>query len=293
MKKRIFPHLKKAGVLLHRAAAEWDKDKAQRLSAALAFYTLFSLAPLGMLVVYVAGMFFGRETARAYWVGKTEGLMGREAAGMISGLLDNMAEPVTSVIAGVLGIVMLLWGASTVFGCLADSLNTIWDAQRPSGRFGIRRFVTHKLLAFIMVVGTGAYLVFSSLLTAGIAAAGMFLKERFPMPLFVFQSADFIGSVVAMTALFAAVFKWVPFVRQSWRDVAPGALVTAVAFSIGKYLIGLYFVNSTLASAYGAAGSLVVMLIWIYFCAQIFFFGAEFNKVYMRTHGSGSRAPGA
>ena len=174
-----------------------------------------------------------------------------------------------------------------MFGCLADSLNSIWGVRREGGKFGIRGFLTHRFLAFAMVVGTGGYLLFSSIVTAGLAAAGVFVKGFLPLPLVVFQAIDFAGSVVAMTLLFAVVFKLVPAVKQQWADTLPGALLTSVLFAAGKYLIGLYFVKTTVASAYGAAGSFVVLLLWIYFGAQIFFFGAEFNKSFMRMHGSG------
>jgi membrane protein len=280
---------KKTVRLLHRAAAEWDRDRAPRLSAALSFYTIFSLAPLGVLTVLAAGLAFGQDRARSFLIGKMERMVGGEGASVVTSLVDTMREPVPSAVAGAFGLLTLLWGASTVFGCLADSLNTIWDAKRRGGRFGLRGFFTHRLLAFVMVVGTGTYLVFSSLATTALAAVGAFLRGFLPLPLFVFQAADFGLSVAAMTLLFACVFKWVPAIRQTWGDTLPGAFLTAVLFAAGKYLIGLYFVTSTMASAYGAAGSFVVLLLWIYFGAQIFYFGVEFNKVFMRTHGSGSR----
>jgi len=273
--------------LIHRATADWHNDKAQRLSAALSFYTIFSLAPMLVLLVLLSGFILGRQEAQAFLVGKLKGMTGTESADVVTGLLVNMRKPVPSILAGAFGLLALFWGASTVFGCLADSLNSIWGVRREGGKFGIRGFLTHRFLAFAMVVGTGGYLIFSSIVTAGIAAVGVFLQGVLPLPLVVFQAIDFAGSVVAITLLFAVVFKLVPAVKQQWSDALPGALLTAVLFAAGKYLIGLYFVKTTVASAYGAAGSFVVLLLWIYFGAQIFFFGAEFNKNFMRTYGSG------
>ena len=273
--------------LIHRASVDWHDDKAQRLSAALSFYTIFSLAPMLVLLVLLSGFILGRQEAQAFLVEKLKSMMGTESADVVTGLLVNMRKPVPSILAGAFGLLALFWGASTVFGCLADSLNSIWGVRREGGKFGIRGFLTHRFLAFAMVVGTGGYLIFSSIVTAGIAAVGVFLQGVLPLPLVVFQAIDFAGSVVAMTLLFAVVFKLVPAVKQQWSDALPGALLTAVLFAAGKYLIGLYFVKTTVASAYGAAGSFVVLLLWIYFGAQIFFFGAEFNKNFMRTQGSG------
>jgi membrane protein len=273
--------------LLHRASVDWHNDKAQRLSAALSFYTIFSLAPMLVLLVLLTGFILGRQEAQEFLIGKMDQMVGRESVDVVTGLLANMRKPVPSIIAGAFGLLALFWGASTVFGCLADSLNSIWAVRRDGGRFGIKGFLKHRLLAFAMVVGTGGYLLFSSIVTAGLAAVGVFLKGFLPLPIVAFQAIDFVGSVVAMTLLFAIVFKLVPAVKQRWSDTLPGALFTAVLFAVGKYLIGLYFVKTTMASAYGAAGSFVVLLLWIYFGAQIFFFGAEFNKNFMRMHGSG------
>jgi membrane protein len=275
--------------LLGRALEEWRDDNAPRLAAALSFYTLFSLAPLLVFLVLAAGLALGRAGAQAFIAGRLQEQLGSRAAEVIGSLIENARtrEPVSGLVAGAGGVAALLWGGSTVFGCLADSLNTIWKVKRRSGRFGIRGFIVHRLAAFVMVAGTGAYLLLSSLATLSIAAVGAFLAGRLPLPLFVFEITDFLASVAVLTALFAAIFKWVPLVRQTWRDVLPAGLLTAALFAVGKYAIGLYFVTSTVASAYGAAGSLVVMLVGIYFAAQIFYFGVEFNKVWMRRRGSG------
>jgi membrane protein len=274
-------------LLIHRTSVEWQNDKAQRLSAALSYYTIFSLAPMLILFVLLTSFILDRQAAQEFLIGKMKAMTGQESVDVVTGLLANMRKPVPSIIAGAFGLLALFWGASTVFGCLADSLNSIWGVKRDGGRYGIKGFLKDRLLAFAMVVGTGGYLLFSSIVTAGLAAAGVFVKGFLPLPLVVFQAIDFAGSVVAMTLLFAVVFKLVPAVKQKWSDTLPGALLTAVLFAVGKYLIGLYFVKTTVASAYGAAGSFVVLLMWIYFGAQIFFFGAEFNKSFMRMHGSG------
>jgi membrane protein len=274
---------------LARAFDEWREDNAARLAAALSFYTLFSLAPLLVFLVLAAGMALGRAGAQSFITARLHEFLGPQAAEVIGSLIEDARtrEPVSGRVAGAAGIAAMLWGGSTVFGCLVDSLNTIWNVKRRGGRFGIRGFITHRLAAFVMVFGTGAFLVVSSLATLSLAAVGAFLAERLPIPLFAFKAADFLLSVAVLTALFSAIFKWVPLVRQTWNDVWPAGLLTASFFSIGKYGIGLYLVTSTVASAYGAAGSLVVMLIGIYLAAEIFYFGVEFNKVWMRMRGSG------
>ncbi|MBN1895625.1 YihY/virulence factor BrkB family protein [bacterium] len=275
--------------LIEKTSVGWHRDRAQRLSAALAFYTVFSLAPILIIIVFLAGLVYGIETTRDFVIERIQILMGKGASVTISSILSEVTRPLPSILAGLFSLMTLLWGATTVFSCLADSLNTIWDAHPHGGRFGIRGFIRHKLLAFLMVIATGVYLVFSLVITTGITAIGAFFKDFFPLPVFIFQLLDFSTSVIMTTVLFAVVFKVVPAVKQQWNDVFPGALVTSVLFVAGKYLIGLYFIKSTLASLYGAAGSFVIILLWIYFSAQILFFGAEYNKVYMRLHGSGSR----
>jgi len=279
--------------LIEKVLIEWHRDKAQRLSAALAFYTIFSLAPILLIMVFMAGLVYGLETTRDFVIERIQILMGKGASVTISSILSEVTRPLPSILAALASLLTLLWGASTVFSCLADSLNTIWDAHPHGGRFGIRGFFRHKLLGFMMVIATGIYLLFSLVMTTGITAIGAFFKDFFPLPVFVFQIFDFLASVIMMTVLFAVVFKVVPAVKQQWNDVFPGALATSVLFAAGKYLIGLYFIKSTIASLYGAAGSFVIILLWIYFSAQILFFGAEYNKVYMRMHGSGSQKPPA
>ncbi|MBN2200547.1 YihY/virulence factor BrkB family protein [bacterium] len=277
------------GRCLARALDEWREDRAGRLSAALSFYTLFSLAPLLVFFVLAAGLALGREGAQAFITSRIQEFLGPQAADVIGSLIENARheEPVSGRVAGAAGMAAVFWGGSTVFGCLADSLNTIWNAKRRGGRFGIRGFLVHRLAAFVMVFGTGAFLIVSSLATLGLAAVSAFLTERLPVPLQTFKAADFLLSVAVLTVLFSAVFKWVPLVRQTWGDVWPAGLLTALLFSIGKYGIGLYLVTSSVSSAYGAAGSLVVMLVGVYLAAEIFYYGAEFNKVWMRTKGSG------
>lgn len=275
--------------LIEKALVEWQRDKAQRLSASLAFYTIFSLATILLIMVFMAGLVYGLETTRNFVIERIQVLMGKGASVTISSILSEVQRPLPSLLAALFSLLTLLWGATTVFSCLADSLNTIWDVHPNGGRFGIRGLIRHKLLGFLMVIATGVYLLFSLIMTTGITAIGTFFNDILPLPVFVFQILDFSASVIMTTVLFAVVFKVVPAVKQQWNDVFPGAFVTSILFAAGKYLIGLYFVKSTIASLYGAAGSFVIILLWIYFSAQILFFGAEYNKVYMQMHGSGSR----
>jgi len=273
--------------LFHQALVEWHRDKVPRLSAALAFYTIFSLSPVLVMVVLIAGLFFGIEATQTFLVEKIRMFMGDQAAEIIPQVFLRSLRPLTGIVATALSLTVLLWGASTVFSYLRDSFNSIWHVTPHGGRFGIRGFVRHRFLGFLMVAGSGLLLLASLLGTTAVTAFTMFLRGMLPLPAAFFRAADFLISIGTAILIFSMVFIVLPAVRQKWTDVLPGSFLTAVLFTIGKFLIGYYFVKSTTASAYGAAGSVVVFLIWIYFSAQIFYFGAEFNKVFTKMFGSG------
>jgi len=272
--------------LFHRALVEWHHDKAPRLSAALAFYMILSLSPILVIVVLIAGLVFGIETTQTFLVQNIREFMGPQAAEIIPQVFSRSLRPLTGFLATLFSLIALFWGASTVFTYLRDSFNTIWHVTPHAGRFGIPGFIRHRALAFIMIAGSGALLVCSLVGTTAITAVAEFLKGFIPIPVILLQLADFVVSIGTTTMIFSVVFMVLPSVRQRWTDVLPGSFMTAVLFTVGKLLIGFYFVTTTVASAFGAAGSVVVFLIWIYFGAQIFYYGAEFNKVFTRTFGS-------
>jgi len=275
--------------IFKETVSEWGNDKAPRLGASLAFYTLLSLAPLLVVVVAVAGLVYGQEAARGQLVWQIQGLVGPDGAKAIQGLVKGAYQPRTGVIATVLGFVTLAFGASSVVVELADALNTIWHVPLNPGNTGLSsifRLVKEQFYSFAMILGVGFLLLVSLVLNAWIAAMGRFFASALPTPESILHMANFLISFLVTTFLFAAIYKILPDVCLQWSDVAVGASVTALLFTIGKQLIGLYLGKTSFGSTYGAAGSLVVVLVWVYYSAQLFFLGAEFTKVYTKTFGS-------
>lgn len=263
------------GALLKEAARGWNAHRAQSLGAALAFYTTLALAPLTLIAIAVAGHFFGQEAARGEIVGQIEQFVGREAADVIETLIRKASEPRHSRLATVLGIGLLIFGATTVFAELKDSLDAIWEVK-PRPGLGLRTMIKTRLLSFGVVMGTGLLLLVSLLLTATLAAFTRWLPVTEVLAYFF----DTMVSFLVITLLFALVFKVLPDVTVGWKDVWIGAVVTGVLFIIGKWLIGLYIRHASVGSIYGAAGSLVVILIWTYYSSQVVFFGAELIRAY-------------
>jgi membrane protein len=264
---------------------DWSQDKAARLAAALAYYTIFSIAPLLVILIAVLGLVLGRQAVQGQIMGQIQGLIGGSAAGLIQDMIRNASQPRTGIIATVIGIVTLLIGAMGVFGQLQDSLNTIWGVMPGSGR-SIWAVARDRLLNFAMVLGIGFVLVVSLVVSAAISALSGVVSRFVPGVPFIWQAVNQVVSFGVVTLLFALMYKVLPDAEISWKDVWVGAAVTGLLFTIGKYLIGLYLGRSSVSSAYGAAGSLVVILLWIYYSAQILFFGAEFTKVYARRFGA-------
>ena len=265
---------------------EWYKHNAPRLGASVAFYTLFSLAPLLVVVVALAGAVFGEEAARGQIVAQLSDLIGRTGAAAIESVIMEARQPAVGIIATVAGLVMLFFGATAVVTELRDALNTIYEIPAPevTGLKTIILFVRERFLSFAMVLGVGFLLLVSLAVNASLAAMGTWFTGW--LPSLMMQLASTAVTWVIITALFAGIYKALPDVTLEWRDVALGAAVTSLLFNIGKLLIGLYLGSSTVASAYGAAGSLVVLLIWVYYSAQIFFLGAEFTQVFANRYGS-------
>lgn len=271
--------------LLKETFAEWNNDKASRLAAALAYYTIFSLAPLLIIAIAIAGAVFGEEAARGEIVGQIQGLVGFEGAQFIQTAIENASKPQTGKIASIISVVVLLFGASGLFAQLQDALNTIWEVQ-PKPNRGLWGIIRDRFLSFTMVLGVGFLLLVSLLVSATLAAVVTFFGHLLPGVSFLLQLTNFILSFAVTTVLFGLIYKVLPDVKITWSDVWIGAIITSVLFSIGKYLLGLYLGNSSFGSTYGAAGSVVIILAWVNYAAQILFFGAEFTQVYARKFGS-------
>jgi membrane protein len=270
--------------LLKEAFTEFQRDKAQRLGAALAYYTIFSIAPLLLIAIAIAGIVFGKSQAQAQIVEQLRRLMGDAGAKAIAEMLAS-AKPRTGTLAIVIGTITLLVGAAGVFGNLKDALDTIWNVEvKPSG--GIMGMIKQRFLSFSMVLGVGFLLLVTLVFDAVIASIGKYADNRLPGGEALWQSLQLVVSFVVVTVLFALIFRFLPDTHVEWRDVWAGAFFTAFLFVVGKFALGLYLGKSAVASSYGAAGSLVVLLVWIYWSTNILFFGAECVQVYARTRGS-------
>jgi membrane protein len=268
--------------------SNWYSHNAPRLCASLAFYTLLSLAPLLVIVIAIAGAAFGRSAAQGQLVWQIEGLIGRPGAEVVQLLLASAHSPGRGTIASILGFATLFYGATSVVAELRSSLNTIWcvPIKEQTGLRSLVSLLVDRTVAFAAVVGVGFLLLVSLTINAALAALGQRFHASLPSPEFLLQSMDLIISYGVITILFALIYKLLPDLYLEWRDVIPGALFTALLFSTGKVVIGMYLGKATVASAYGAAGSLVVLLFWVYYSAQIFFLGAEFTQVYAQLYGS-------
>jgi membrane protein len=267
------------------AFAEWSEDKASRLAAALSYYSAISLAPLLIVLLSIAGLVFGREAASGHIAGQVQGLVGQDRAQVIEDIIANANKPATGVVSGVVGTIILLLGAAGVFGALQDGLNTVWEVEPKPGR-GVVGILKDRFLSLTMVLGMGFLLLVSLVLSAALALLGKYFAGILPLHPLVLEVMNFVLSFGVITLLFALMFKILPDVEIAWSDVWIGAAITALLFTIGKVLIGLYLGRSTIGTTYGAAGSLVVILIWIYYSAQILFFGAELTQVYTNKYGS-------
>ncbi len=278
--------LKEAWVLIRETFQDWSEDKAPRLAAALAYYTVFSLAPLLVLVIAITGLVAGNNfNVRQDIITQVQSTMGEQAAVAVNEMIDATNTGGRGIIATVIGIGTLLLGATGLFGQLQDALNTIWEVA-PKPNRGIMGMLKDRFLSFTMVLGVSFLLLVSLVISAMLSSVNGFVTDMLGGLTIVAQILNFIVSTGVIALIFAMIFKILPDVEIAWSDVWVGALVTALLFNIGKSLIGLYLANSSTASAYGAAGSLVILLLWVYYSAQILFLGAEFTQVYARRHGS-------
>jgi membrane protein len=276
--REIFPILKKAG-------SDWMEDQAPTLGAALAYYTVFSLAPLLIIAIAIVGLVFGQEAAQGQIFEQLRGLLGEASAKAMQDMVQNAnAKPATGVVATLIGVVTLLFGASGVFGQLQTSLNAIWDVEPKPGR-GILGLVRDRILSFGFILVVGFLLLVSLLLTAAVAVVAQWFGMPPAMETLA-QILNFVLSLAVITLLFAMIFKFLPDAKIAWHDVWIGAFITALLFTVGKLALGLYLGKSGVGSSYGAAGSLIVLLLWVYYSSQILFFGAEFTQVYANRFGS-------
>lgn len=271
--------------LLTETFHEWQKDEASRLAASLAYYTSLSLAPLLILAISIAGAVFGEEAARGEIVGQIKGLVGTQGAEAIQTAIENANQPDISNVASLISIVVLLFGASGVFLELQTALNKIWEIKEKPKQ-GLSNFVRKRLLSFSAVLGIGFLLLVSLVISAVLSGLNSYLSNLLPGIDFLWQLLNFVLSFGIITLLFALMYKYLPDVEIGWRDVTMGAVITSLLFTIGKFALGLYLGQGGVGSVYGAAGSLVIILVWVYYSAQILFFGAEFTQVYARRFGS-------
>ncbi len=273
--------------LLKEAVEEWQRDRVDQMAAALAYYTLFSIAPLLVIAVAVAGAVFGEEAARGEVVVQIQGLLGKAGAEVVQTALANTQNPQAGngIVPSIVSTIALLFGASGVFIQLQDSLNTVWNVKS-SPQTGVKSVVRKRIFSFAMVITIGFILMVSLLVSAVLAALSTFTNQLFPAVEIFWKVINIGISLGVFTMLFALIYKYIPDIKIAWKDVLVGAFFTSLLFSIGKELLGFYLGNGSFGSAYGAAGSVVTVLAWIYYSVQIMLFGAEFTQVYTRRYGS-------
>ncbi|WP_287358937.1 YihY/virulence factor BrkB family protein [Moorena sp. SIO3B2] len=280
--------------LLKETFKEWKEDNASRLAAALSYYMIFSLAPVLIIAIAIVGSIFGEEAAKGEIVEQIQGLVGEQGAQFIQTAITNANRPDASGgLASLISIVVLLFGASGVFGELQDALNTIWDVKLKPGR-GIWGILKKRILSFLTVLGVGLFLLLSAVISTALSAVRSY-KSEFLQELgllwlyqldFVWTILDLLVSFGILSLMFALVYKYLPDVKIAWKDVWVGAIITTLLFNLGKWLLSWYLGRSSFSSSYGAAGSLVVLLAWVYYSSQIIFLGAEFTQVYAKIFGS-------
>jgi membrane protein len=271
--------------LLKTAFAGWWTDRAMSLGASIAFFTVFSLSPMLLAAIAVAGLAFGREAAQGAIVTEFGGLLGEQASSALEALIvsaSNVGSGIVGMTVGIVSFLLLVTGAIVE---LQDDLNIIWKAKPPAS-YGVMDFIRTRLLSLGLVLGIGFLLLVSLIIDAGLTAVGSYLEARFSGATVILQFLNNIVSFSIAALLFAMIFKLLPAVRITWRDVFTGSLVTSLLFTFGKFLIGYYLGKSNVASSYGAAASIITILLWIYYSSLILLFGAEFTKAYAESRGS-------
>jgi membrane protein len=264
---------------MKEAAADWSHDKSPRLGAALAYYTVFSIVPLLVLFIAIIGLVFGEEAAQTAIIDQVSTLIGERSAASIKEMIQKADQPATGIVSSAIAIVTLLLGAAGFFAQLKDALDTVWGVEPKEGR-GIWGYIKDNLLSVVTVFGTGFLLLVSLIISAALAVIGKWFDNLLPLPEAALQGLNVVLSFLIITGLFALIFKVLPDAHIAWPDVWMGAALTSVLFTVGKFAIGLYLGKTNVASGFGAAGSLVIVLVWVYYSAQILLYGAEFTQVY-------------
>jgi len=275
--------------LLKTAALNWVDDYAQSMGAALAFYTMFSIAPVLLIVISIAGIAFGEEAARGEIFYQLDSMLGPQGALAVQGLIESAGKPVENAFAAAFGLGLLFIGATSVFAELQDALDRIWRAPAKLGHAGVWRFVRARILSFGMILGIGFLLMVSLAFSAALAALSRLWDPLFSGWDTIARTIEIGLGIALSTAVFAMIYKLMPRVRVDWKDVWIGAIVTSLLFVTGKFLIGAYIGRTGISSGFGAAASLIVVLLWVYYSAQIFLFGAEFTWAYSHKFGSRKR----
>lgn len=265
----------------------WFSDDCARMGAALSFYTVFSLAPMLIIAIGIVGLVYGQDAARGYIVAEIQDLIGTDGAQAVQTMIKGVRDKEAGIVATLLGLVMLLAGATVVFAELQATLNAIWRVK-PVKSGAVAALFKARLLSFAIVMGIGFLLLVSLAVSATLTAINQSIRAHELQNVgILFSALNVVISFAIITFLFAALFKFLPDAKIQWRDVWLGAIITTTLFTVGKYLIGLYLGHSGIASVYGAAGSLVVVMLWVYYSTQIVFFGAEFTRLYAHCYGSG------
>jgi membrane protein len=279
------PGLKPLWLLIKDSAIAWDDDNIASQGAALAYFTVFSLSPLLTLVIVFSSIGLGQQAANGHLVSQIRGLLGNDGAQFIQTLISNAYNSHSSVLAAIVSVGMLLVGASAVFIQLRDSLNTIWRLQsKPTGT--VNAFVRARIWSFAMTFGIGFLLLISLVLSAVLAAMSEYISNSFTILAGLVSLLDFLMSFAGITVMFALIFKFVPAATLTWKDTWVGAAATSLLFSLGKLVIGLYLGNGAIGSTFGAASSLIIIMLWTYYSSQIFLLGAEFTRLYAKRFGS-------
>lgn len=279
--------MKKVWQLLKTTVTQWIEDQPFQLAASLSYYTLFSLAPLLVIAIAIAGFAFGEEAAQNRIVETLQGLVGADSARAIQEMIQNASNrPKTGLFSSMIGVIALLFGAGGVVGQLQTSLNTVWGVAPKPGQ-GVWTFIRQRFVSFAMVLGIGFLLIVSLAVSALMAGFTQVLGNVIGAAAVLIHATDVVVSFLSVTVLFAMMYKFLPDVKIEWRDVWIGAALTSLLFTVGKFLIGFYLGTSGTTSTFGAAGSLITVLLWVYYSSLIMFLGAELTQVYARQYGSG------
>jgi membrane protein len=275
--------IKAMGSLFRRSLDEWNKHNDTRMGAALAFYTIVSMSPLVILILAIVSLIFNKNAAEAQLLGRVQSLVGTQGRETVQLILAHGHRAGSGILSTIVGVVVLFLGASGVFQELRSGLNTIWesDAKVTSGVWGMLR---ERVLSFGMVLSLGFVLIVSLLVSAALTAMASYFSGLLPISPIILEVINFVVSFAGIALLFACILKYVPAAPVDWRDVRVGAIVTALLFTLGKWLLGFYLGKASPGSGYGAAGSLVVLVVWVYYSAQIFYFGAEFTHVHAQAN---------